>query len=1684
MQFFLKLVVYCLVALESLSGRAAERQALTNHVPAVVKGLKPVDRLPGSQRLHLAINLPLRDRESLNKLIGQLYDPSSPSFHHFLTSEQFTAAFGPTTADYENVANFARSRGLTVTGTRSNRTLVEIDAPVADIEKAFHVNMRVYAHPTEHRNFFAPDAEPSLDLDVPVLAIAGLTDYLKPHPASVHVRPVKDRPNLTPQAGSDGGLYIGQDFRGAYAAGVTNTGAGQTIGLLEFDSYYASDIASYVSTTQAGLGNSSVALSNVVLGGLSGPPGSDNVEVALDIEMAISMAPGLSTIYVYEATNNGAEADVILSRMASDNVSRQLSSSWTGFDDPGIQQAFVEFAAQGQSFFQASGDSGAYTHRGNPVEPPADSTNITSVGGTTLGTTGPKGAWQSETTWSWFTTPENGLDANATSGGTSSTYLLPPWQAGISMTANQGSTSFRNLPDVAIVANQIYLIANNGGTYFAGGTSAAAPLWAGLAALLNQQLASQSQPSLGFMNPALYAIGKGANYSSCFHDTTVGNNTNSASSTKFFATAGYDLCTGWGTPIGSALLNVLSPEPLQIVPPAVFGASGTYGGPFSGSSGNFVLTNAAAVSFNWSLAFSSPWLSASSTGGTLVPGGGATTVTASLNSAANSLAAGTYTNTVTYKNLNDAVTQSFQFVLTVLKTAPDLGWTTPAAITYGAALGSAQLDATANVPGGFAYNPPSGEELNAGTNTLSVVFTPTDSVNYSGASTSVSLVVLPAPLTVTATSASRPAGESNPAFTGVITGVMNGDNITAVYNCAATGSSPAGTYPITPTLVDPNDRQTNYAVSLVNGTLTVGTPPLVFSWTNPGPIIYGTALTTNQLNATANVPGAFAYIPTNGSVLYAGTNTLSVIFTPSDTVDYSGVTNMVSLVVLPATLSVTAGNATRTYGQPNPAFTGSIIGVTNGDNITAAYNCSATNGSQAGTYAIVPSLIDPNNLETNYTVSIADGTLTVSQANATIFWTNPAPILYGTALNSNQLSAVATVPGSFVYAPSNGTVPYAGTNTLAVIFTPADAVDYSTATNTVSLVVSPAQLAVVASSANRIYGQANPVFTGEVTGVTNGDDITAVFNCSATTGSPVGTYSILPSLVDPNNLQTNYIVTLGDGTLTVGQASAVISWTNPAPIVYGAAINSNQLNATANAPGTFVYTPTNGTVLNTGTNTLSVIFTPTDATDYIGASTTASLIVSPALLTATAANANRTYGQANPAFAGQISGLTNGDNITAAYNCAATNSSSPGTYPIVPSLIDPGNRQTNYAVSLVDGTLTVGQAVAAFSWTNPAPIIYGAAITSNELNATAIVPGSFAYIPTNGAVLDAGTNTLMAVFSPTDTANYTNSTGSVSLVVSPAILTVTAASTNRGFGQANPLFTGEITGVTNGDNITANYSCAATSDSAAGTYAIMPTLVDPDNRQTNYTVSLVDGTLMVGQVVAAVTWSNPAPIVYGVPVSSNQLNATASVSGSFDYSTTNGTLLSPGTNTLSAMFVPTDTNDFAIAPATVTLVVAPAALTVASGITANSKVYDGNTTATLDFSNVVLAGIVNGDVVNLNTNGYVANFAGAGLGNAIGVSVSGLTLSGSNAGNYILTQPQALVAAIMSPTVQIAAAPPSIVITWTTNATAFVLEQTASLVPPVKWSPVTNATTVNGPKNSVVIAAASKFQYFQLIAAP
>jgi subtilase family serine protease len=165
--------------------------------------------------------------------------------------------------------------------------------------------------------------------------------------------------------------------------------------------------------------------------------------------------------------------------------------------------------------------------------------------------------------WNWNYDPPawwyGGGGYWGSSGGISTRSSIPVYQQGISMASNAGSTTQRNVPDVALTATGIWVNYFHGLSGSFGGTSCAAPLWAGFTALVNQQAANNGQPSVGFMNPALYQIAKGSAYASCFHDITSGNSFSAGSPSEFSAVAGYDLCTGLGTPNGMNLINALMP---------------------------------------------------------------------------------------------------------------------------------------------------------------------------------------------------------------------------------------------------------------------------------------------------------------------------------------------------------------------------------------------------------------------------------------------------------------------------------------------------------------------------------------------------------------------------------------------------------------------------------------------------------------------------------------------------------------------------------------------------------------------------------------------------------------------------------------------------------------------------------------------------------------------------------------------------------------------------------------------------------------------------------------------------------------------------------------------------------------------------------------------------------------------
>ncbi len=482
--------------------------------------------------------------------------------------------------------------------------------------------------------------------------------------------------------------------------------------------------------------------------------------------------------------------------------------------------------------------------------------------------------------------------------------------------------------------------------------------------------------------------------------------------------------------------------------------------------------------------------------------------------------------------------------------------------------------------------------------------------------------------------------------------------------------------------IDSGDHEPSHATILASGDVR---PTPTITWPTPGLITYGNKLTSTQLNATASVEGTFVYTPGTGDVLAAGTHTLWATFTPAG----SG-----GSVPRHAAVSIVVAKATPGLSWPTPA--GIIYGTALSD---AQLNASA---SVPGRFEYSPAageVLHPGMHTLSVTFTPADSancavtqasvSITVAKATSVIQWPTPDPIPYGTGLSAMQLCAVASVPGTFEYDPGSGAVLAAGEHKLSVVFTPEDSLGYS-----------PSQTAV---------------------------------------------------------------------SLTVAQATSVIHWPTPDPIMYGTQLSAMQLCAAASVPGTFEYDPGIGAVLAAGEHKLSAVFTPEDSLGYSPSQAAVSLTV---------AQATSVIHWPTP------DPVPYGVELSATQFCAVA--SVPGTFeydPGIGAVLAAGEHKLSvvftpadhlgYSTSQTVASLTVTKATPAITWPTPVPIAEGSAITAAQLNATATVPGSFIYTPAAGAILRPGVHEVSVIFTPTDNLNYTTAHAVVPLTITEKLPTAT-----------------------------------------------------------------------------------------------------------------------------------------------------------------------------------------------------------------------------------------------------------------------------------------------------------------------
>ena len=583
---------------------------------------------------------------------------------------------------------------------------------------------------------------------------------------------------------------------------------------------------------------------------------------------------------------------------------------------------------------------------------------------------------------------------------------------------------------------------------------------------------------------------------------------------------------------------------------------------------------------------------------------------------------GTHTLTANFTPASANYNSTSKTVTVKVKAYPVISWPTPAAITYPTTLSGGQLNATANVAGTFTYLPVAGTLLDAGTHTLYLTFTPSNTDDYVSESTTTTIEVLKGTVNIT-------WPELNPITYGeMLTGLHLNAEADAVGGGWFTYSPPygtilnAGTHTVTATF-SPNPPY-NYHPATATRELLVRKAWPQLSW--PGELAsirYGTPLSDAQLYATAVVPGTITYNYAAGTVLIAGTHIIRMTYTPDDPINYHTLTGSKNLFV-------DKGIPAITWSNPAPIVYGTPLSASQ-LNATAAVPGTFSYSPALG--AIVPAGTQPLYLtfypadSANYYNTAEDVTIVVEKRTPVITWSNPAAIVHGTALTSTQLNATTDVgTGTLVYSPPIGTVLSAGAGqTLTVTYQPAfgQANNYNPASATVTVdVLKVAPVVNWLPATGLTYG--TPLGAPQLNATSS---LPGTFSYAPGAGTvlPAGTHIVTGTFTPADSM--NHAGSVETRQVTVLKATAALSWATPAAMTYGTPLSSTQLNATANVAGTFSYAPAAGTVLGAGSHTLLVTFTPDDAANYNGSSANVTLNMAKAATTVSWSNpANVVYG--------------------------------------------------------------------------------------------------------------------------------------------------------------------------------------------------------------------------------------------------------------------------------------------------------------------------------------------------------------------------------------------------------------------------------------------------------------------------
>ncbi len=503
-----------------------------------------------SRPMRVVLTLPLHDQAGAQRYAAAVSEPGNALYGKFLTPAGFAAKFGADRATYEFLRHWAVSSGLTVGERTASRTTLSLGGTSGQFARLFatkFASFQTAAHGDGHVTLSPPVMPEALAGRVD--GVIGLTSGGR---YGFLARP---RPAAAPDVGTGlGGGYAPADIRTAYRIPAqSSTAPGEIVGLFEQGGFSKADVTTYERQYRL----PPVRLLPVGVNGSSTEPTSGvEVEAVLDVDAVLGINPAISKIIIYEDGNDPFSVALVdsMNQMAQDDLAKIISISY-GTDEamqgkPAIRAentALFQLAIQGQTVFVSSGDQGAPGRAGTGLNAPDPGSQplVTSVGGTRLNATRIGQTYVDEVVWN-----DLPLGDGATGGGVSAFWAIPYYQmfGGTSVAlANGGSASMRNVPDLAADASPLtgysIYVKDAGGWGSIGGTSLAAPLWAGMASIINAERVALGKSRLGFFNPLLYRLGAAGHG---FHDVTSGDN-GYLGEPSYAAGAGYDNCTGFGS---------------------------------------------------------------------------------------------------------------------------------------------------------------------------------------------------------------------------------------------------------------------------------------------------------------------------------------------------------------------------------------------------------------------------------------------------------------------------------------------------------------------------------------------------------------------------------------------------------------------------------------------------------------------------------------------------------------------------------------------------------------------------------------------------------------------------------------------------------------------------------------------------------------------------------------------------------------------------------------------------------------------------------------------------------------------------------------------------------------------------------------------------------------------------------